>query len=60
MPPLRKQLRTTQLHLWDAIHAARAIRNSKLWSWSFAGGQFQIAPFGNNVADADESNAAQL
>jgi hypothetical protein len=41
-------------------YAARnAIRNSELWSWSFAGGQFQIAPFGTNVADAD-ANAARL
>ncbi|MEA3105924.1 MAG: hypothetical protein QOI88_529 [Gammaproteobacteria bacterium] len=59
-PSLKRRLRTAQRELWDAIHAARAIRNSELWSWSFVGGQFQIAPFGTNVADADESNAAQL
>jgi hypothetical protein len=29
-------------------------------SISFVNNQFQVAPFGTNVADADESNAAQL
>jgi hypothetical protein len=36
------------------------MRNSELWSWSFANGKYAIAPFGANAADADESNAAQL
>jgi hypothetical protein len=36
------------------------MRNSELWSWTFTGGHFHIAPFGANAADADESNAAQL
>ena len=36
------------------------MRNSELWTWSFANGRFAIAPFGANASDADESNAAQL
>jgi hypothetical protein len=57
---LKKRLRTAQVQLWSAIRAAHTVRNSELWSWSFVNDQFQVAPFGTNVADADESNAAQL
>ena len=53
-------LRTAQEQLWRAIRSAHAMRNSELWSWTYAAGQFQIAPFGSNAADVDESNAAQL
>jgi hypothetical protein len=58
--PLQKLLRTAEGQLWGAIRTAQAMRNSELWSWSFADGQFHIAPFGADAADADESNAAQL
>ncbi len=57
---LKGQLHRAQLRLWTGIHAAHDMRNSELWSWSYTNGRFQIAPFGANVADADESNAAQL
>jgi hypothetical protein len=57
---LKKRLRAAQLRLWRAIHVAHGMRNSELWSWSFTNGHYEIAPFGTNVADADESNAAQL
>jgi hypothetical protein len=61
LPPSSKQLlRAAQAQLWDAIRAAHTLQNSELWSWSFAGGSFHIAPFGAAAADADESNAAQL
>jgi hypothetical protein len=59
-PALRRRVREAQLQLWHAIRAAYPMRNSELWSWSFANDRFQIAPFGTNMADADESNAAQL
>jgi hypothetical protein len=36
------------------------MNNSELWSWSFNAGHYRVAPFGAAVADADESNAAQL
>ncbi len=57
---LKDLLHKARRQLWGAIHAAHTMRNSELWSWTIAGGQFQIAPFGANAADADESNAAQL
>jgi hypothetical protein len=61
LPPSSKaQMRAAQTQLWVAIRAAHTMRNSELWSWTFAGGHFEIAPFGANAADADESNAAQL
>jgi hypothetical protein len=61
LPPSSKaQMRAAQTQLWEAIRAAHTMRNSELWSWTFAGGRFEIAPFGTNAADADESNAAQL
>jgi hypothetical protein len=53
-------VRAAQTQLWVAIRSTRALRNSELWSWTFAGGHFHVAPFGANAADADESNAAQL
>jgi hypothetical protein len=59
-PPLLEQLRAAQTQLWRAIGAAHGMRNSELWTWNFAKGSFEIAPFGSNAADADESNAAQL
>ena len=59
-PSLKKLLHTAQMQLWGAIRRAHTMRNSELWSWTFAGGHFHIAPFGANAADADESNAAQL
>ncbi|HEY2463067.1 MAG TPA: hypothetical protein VGI32_03320 [Steroidobacteraceae bacterium] len=57
---LKEHLRTAQTQLWGAIGAAHSMRNSELWTWTLAKGRFQIAPFGANAADADESNAAQL
>ena len=59
-PTLKEQLHTAQTELWQAIGAAHSMRNSELWSWTFAKGHFEIAPFGANASDADESNAAQL
>jgi hypothetical protein len=58
--PLNEQLRAAQAELWQAIGAAHSMRNSELWTWRFEKGGFQIAPFGANASDADESNAAQL
>jgi hypothetical protein len=61
LPPIVKEdLRAAQRQLWGAIRASHTMRNSELWSWSFAGERFHIAPFGAAAADADESNAAQL
>jgi hypothetical protein len=57
---LKQLLRGAEMQLWSAIRAAHTLRNSELWSWTFASGRFQIAPFGAKAADADESNAAQL
>jgi hypothetical protein len=59
-PALKEHLRAAQTELWGAIGAAHSMRNSELWTWSFANGRFAIAPFGANASDADESNAAQL
>jgi len=61
LPPIVKEdLRAAQRQLWGAIRASHTMRNSELWSWSFAKQRFHIAPFGAAAADADESNAAQL
>jgi hypothetical protein len=61
LPPSSKEfLRAAQNQLWGVIRSSHTMRNSELWSWTFAQGRFQIAPFGANASDADESNAAQL
>jgi hypothetical protein len=59
-PSLKERLGSAQRLLWTAINAAHRMRNSELWSWSFTAGHYEIAPFGANSADVDESNAAQL
>jgi hypothetical protein len=58
--PLIEALRAAQTRLWQAIGKAHSMRNSELWTWTYANGHFEIAPFGANASDADESNAAQL
>jgi hypothetical protein len=61
LPPIvKEELRAAERQLWGAIRASHTMQNSELWSWTFAGGHFHVAPFGVNAADADESNAAQL
>ena len=57
---LQGTLSAAQMQLWSAIASAHSLRNSELWSWKFVQGHFDVAPFGANAADADESNAAQL
>lgn len=59
-PAVRQHLVKAQQLLWSAIEATRSMKNSELWSWSFADGHYRVAPFGAAAADADESNAAQL
>jgi len=54
------RLKEAQRRLWRVIAAAKAVRNSELWSWRYEAGQYHIAPFGVSDADVDESNAAQL
>ena len=56
----RTLLDKAQTGLWHAICAASAVRNSELWSWSYADGRYRIEPFGAEGAHEDESNAAQL
>src|SRR5262249_28318791 len=58
--PVRARLLAAQAQLWRVIDAGRSLRNSELWSWSYADGKFQVAPFGASKADVDESNPAQL
>jgi hypothetical protein len=61
LPPATvKRLRAARQQLWAVIENTRELRASELWSWQFAGGRYQAAPFGQNTGDADESNAAQL
>ena len=58
--PVKRRMLAAQAQLWRAITAGRTVRSSELWSWSYADGQFHVAPFGASGADVDESNAAQL
>jgi hypothetical protein len=59
-PETRSHLVAARARLWQVIHAASAVRNSELWSWTYGDDHFRVAPFGASSADADESNAAQL
>jgi hypothetical protein len=57
---VRSDLAAAQRTLWSAIDATRSLKNSELWSWSYASDHYRPAPFGAAAADADESDAAQL
>jgi glycogen debranching enzyme len=57
---VRARLLAAQRALWSAIDATRPLRNSELWSWSYAAGHYRPQPFGAAAADVDESDAAQL
>jgi hypothetical protein len=57
---VRAHLAAAQRTLWSAIDATATLRNSELWSWRYAAGHYQVAPFGSAAADVDESDAAQL
>ncbi|WP_375391881.1 hypothetical protein [uncultured Sphingomonas sp.] len=59
-PGARQTLAAAQARLWTAIGATARMSNSELWSWIYADGRYQVAPFGASGGDADESNAAQL
>ena len=56
----RQQLTDAQTRLWQVISSTNAVKNSELWSWSFAQGDYRIEPFGQRSGDETESNAAQL
>jgi hypothetical protein len=57
----RTALQQAECKLWDTIDAAQRVRAGELWSWTpSASGQLEYRAFGFNVADVDESNAAQL
>lgn len=56
----RQQLTLAQTRLWQVISSTNAVKNSELWSWSYAQGDYRIEPFGQRLADKTESNAAQL
>lgn len=57
---VRAHLVAAQRTLWSAIDLTRSLRNSELWSWSYAAGRYTVVPFGAASADVDESDAAQL
>jgi len=57
----RTALQTAECKLWTTIDAAQKVRAGELWSWAAnATGQLEYRPFGYNLMDVDESNAAQL
>ena len=57
----RTALQGAECKLWSTIDAAQKVRAGELWSWAAnASGQLEYRSFGYNLADVDESNAAQL
>jgi len=55
------ELQKAECKLWDTIDAAQQVRAGELWSWEAnASGGIEYRAFGYNLADVDESNAAQL
>jgi hypothetical protein len=58
--PVRAELRAAGTAVWSTLARVGERRNSELWSWSFAGGRYQMQPFEPRGANRDESDAAQL
>jgi len=58
--PTLELLRSARERLWTVIEHTHDLRTSELWSWRYVDGRFRPAPFGQNIGDVDESNAAQL
>lgn len=57
----RNELKQAECKLWQTIDAAESVRAGELWSWApNAEGELEYRAFGYNLADVDESNAAQL
>ncbi|MBN8646464.1 MAG: hypothetical protein J0L55_00810 [Caulobacterales bacterium] len=56
----RSQLLMAQDNLLHVIKNSKSLQNSELWTWDYKNGKFQIAHFGQNNGDVDETNAAQL
>jgi hypothetical protein len=57
----RNTLKDAECKLWETINAAESVRAGELWSWApDAEGNLEYRAFGYNLADVDESNAAQL
>jgi hypothetical protein len=56
----RARLKEAQTAVWQAIDATAAQSSGELWTWTVQDGHMVVAPFGQQAADADESNAVQL
>jgi hypothetical protein len=56
----REQLTAAQRALWQLITALQSQSAGELWSWEPKNGRESLVPYGQAVAHADESNAAQL
>lgn len=56
----RNQLLVAQKILLKVIKNTKGLQNSELWTWDYKNGKFEIAHFGQNNGDVDETNAAQL
>jgi hypothetical protein len=60
-PATLNALKDAECKLWETIDAAESVRAGELWSWEAnAEGELEYRPFGYNLTDVDESNAAQL
>lgn len=59
-PALRARLAAARAQVGAAVDSVHDVRTSELWSWSFANGAWRAEPFGQRLADVDESNAIQL
>ncbi len=57
---VRARLRSGQAQLWLAIEATKSMTNAELWSWTYSGGRYRVAPYGDATSGSDEANAAQL
>jgi hypothetical protein len=61
LPATRLALQRAECKVWDTIDAAQLVRAGELWSWApSTSGELEYRAFGFNLADVDESNAAQL
>lgn len=57
---VRARLRAAQARLWRSIESTKSMINAELWSWTYSGGRYRVAPYGDATSGSDEADAAQL
>jgi hypothetical protein len=59
-PQMQQRLKLLYKQVSAMVADTNKVKESELWSWDYAQGQYRIMPFGQQAGHLTESNAAQL